>query len=44
MIDRCKELKLRMMLNERYTRLQATLMITVQSMKFLQGGGHRIVL
>ena len=44
MIDRCKELKLRMMLNERYTRLQATLMITVQSMKFLQGGGQRIVL
>ncbi|MEX2212510.1 MAG: putative zinc-binding metallopeptidase [Phycisphaeraceae bacterium] len=44
MIDRCKELKLRVMLNQRFTRLQATLMITVQSMKFLQGGGQRIVL
>ena len=44
MINRSKELKLRIMLPKRFTKLQAMLMITVQTMKFLQGGGQQIVM
>lgn len=44
MIDRCKELRLRTMLPKRLTKLQAMLMITVQTMKFFQGGGQMIAM
>ena len=44
MIDRCKELNLRIMHPQKFTRLQAMLMITVQTMKFLQRGRQLIVM
>ena len=44
MIGRCKELQLRVHQPERQTRLDTTVMITVQVMNFLHGGRHRVAL
>ena len=43
-IDRCRELKLRLAIDEEQARMQATLMITVQTMNYIHGGHHRILL
>ncbi|TVQ53269.1 MAG: hypothetical protein EA377_08250 [Phycisphaerales bacterium] len=43
-IDRCRELKLRLAIDEDEARMQATLMITVQTMNYIHGGHHRILL
>jgi hypothetical protein len=44
MIDRCKELDLRLLRTERQTRRDALVMLAVQTMNYLHGGHHRIVL
>jgi hypothetical protein len=44
MIERCEELDLRLVGSERQTRANALVMLAVQSMNFLHGGRHRIVL
>ena len=44
MIDRCRELKLRLRRPERQTRRDALVMLTVQTMNYLHGGHHRVVL
>ena len=42
--DRCRELKLRLRHSERETRRNALVMLTVQTMNYLHGGHHRVVL
>lgn len=42
MIDRCKELKLRLAVTEEEARTQVMIMIAVQTMNYLHGGNHRI--
>jgi len=44
MIDRCKELKLRLACSERDARVQTMLMVAVQTMNFLHGGRHQFPL
>ncbi len=44
MIDRCKELKLRVRNGEQQTQHDTTLMVAVQTMAYLCGGRHRIAL
>jgi len=44
MIDRCKELKLRLALPERVARNEATIMVTVQTMNFVLGGHQPLAL
>ncbi|MEX1017042.1 MAG: putative zinc-binding metallopeptidase [Phycisphaeraceae bacterium] len=44
MIDRCKELKLRLAKPERETKVEAMLMVSVQTMNFLHSGQHRVAL
>jgi len=44
MIDRCKELKLRLALPERQARTEAMIMLTVQTMNFIQRGRQPIAL
>lgn len=44
MIDRCKELKLRLALEQEQAREDAVLMVTVQTVKFVSGSRHRIPL
>lgn len=44
MIDRCKELKLRLSKSEPDTRREAFIMLTVQTMNFLHSGQHRVAL
>ena len=44
MVDRCKELKLRLARPQREAREQATLMVTVQTMNHLHRGHYRIEL
>ncbi len=44
MMDRCRELKLRLRYSERETRRQTLVMLTVQTMNYLHGGRHRVAL
>jgi hypothetical protein len=44
MIARCEELDLRLAASERQTRSNALVMLAVQTMNYLHGGHHRIVL
>lgn len=43
-IDRCRELKLRLVYSERETKRDATVLLTVQTMNYLHGGHHKVVL
>lgn len=44
MIDRCKELKLRLAVPEPRARQEAMIMVTVQTMNYLHSGHHRVAL
>ena len=44
MIDRCRELKLRLMAPEDQARQEFTVLLTVQTMNYLHSGGHRLFL
>jgi len=44
MVDRCKELKLRLRHSQERTRHEVTIMVAVQTMSYLYGGRHRIAL
>ncbi|MCA9248244.1 MAG: putative zinc-binding metallopeptidase [Planctomycetales bacterium] len=44
MIDRCRELKLRLATSEEEARRDALVMVTVETMNHLHGGHHRIAL
>ncbi len=44
MIDRCKELRLRLALPESQARSQAMIMVTVQTMHYMHAGHHRLAL
>jgi len=44
MIERSRELKLRLALPEDETRQQFTVLLTVQTMNYLHSGGHRVAL
>ncbi len=44
MIDRCKELKLRLAVPKRRARSEAIMMVTVQTMNFLHTGRRRVAL
>ncbi len=44
MIDRCRELRLRLRRSERHSRRDLLVMLTVQTMNYLHGGNHRVVL
>jgi len=44
MIDRCRELKLRVAANERHAKQQSMIMLTVQTMNVVNAGYHRIAL
>jgi hypothetical protein len=43
-IQRCRELKLRLTLPEEQTRQEFTVLLTVQAMNYLHSGGHRLAL
>lgn len=42
MIDRCKELKLRLAVPEEEARMHVMIMVSVQTMNYIHGGNHRI--
>lgn len=44
MIERCRELKLRLSLNEEDTKRDVMILLTVQTMNFLHEGHHRVAL
>jgi hypothetical protein len=44
MIDRCKELRLRLARPEKQARLEAMIMVTVQTMNYIHSGHYRVVL
>ena len=44
MIDRCREIKLRLRHSEAQTKRNALVMLTVQTMNYLHGGRHRVAL
>ena len=44
MIDRCRELKLRLAVPEDQARQEFTVLLTVQTMNYLHSGGHRLFL
>ena len=44
MIDRCKELKLRLALPQSRARVEVMIMVSVQTMNFLHSGHHRVPL
>jgi len=44
MITRCRELRLRVSRPERQVKLEATILLTVQTMNYLHGGHHRVIL
>jgi hypothetical protein len=44
MIDRCRELKLRLAVPEEQARREFTVLLTVQAMNYLHSGGHRLFL
>jgi hypothetical protein len=43
-IDRCEELKLHLKTSEDRAKLDFTLLLTVLTMSYLHGGGHRVAL
>jgi hypothetical protein len=43
-IDRCRELKLRLAVPEDQARQEFTILLTVQAMNYVQTGGHRLAL
>jgi hypothetical protein len=43
-IERCEQLKLRLAQSEERTKLDFTVLLTVQTMNYLHGGGHRLAL
>jgi hypothetical protein len=44
MIERCRQLNLRLRRSERQTRRDAFVMLTVQTMNYLHGGHHRVAI
>jgi hypothetical protein len=44
MIERCRELKLRLATSEEHARQEFTVLLTVQTMNHLHSGGHRLFL
>jgi hypothetical protein len=44
MIQRCRELKLRLRAPEEETKRDAIILVTVQTMNYLHGGHHRVAL
>jgi hypothetical protein len=44
MIDRCRELKLRLAVPEERARQELAVLVTVQAMNYLHSGGHRVFL
>ncbi|HEX7086808.1 MAG TPA: hypothetical protein VF198_10625, partial [Vicinamibacterales bacterium] len=44
MIERCRQLKLRLKVPEDEARQQFTVLLTVQTMNYLHSGGHRVAL
>lgn len=44
MVDRCRELKLRLRYSERETRRHVLVLLTVQTMNVLHGGQHRVAI
>ena len=44
MIERCRELKLRLSVPEDQARQEFTGLLTVQAMNYLHSGGHRLFL
>jgi len=44
MIDRCKELRLRLAMPQTQARTQAMMMVTVQTMNYMHSGHHRLAL
>ena len=44
MIDRCRELKLRLSTNEDQAKRDTTILLTVQTMNYLHEGNHRVAL
>jgi hypothetical protein len=44
MIERCRELKLRLAVSEDLARQEFTVLLTVQAMNYLHSGGHRLFL
>jgi hypothetical protein len=44
MIDRSRQLKLRLAVPEDEARQQFTVLLTVQAMNYLHSGGHRVAL
>jgi hypothetical protein len=44
MIERCRELKLRLAVPEEVARQEFTVLLTVQAMNYLHSGGHRLFL
>ena len=43
-IERCEELKLHLTTGEERTKADFTVLLTVQTMNYLHGGGHRVAL
>ena len=44
MIERCRQLNLRLRGSEEQARLEFTVLLTVQTMNYLHSGGHRVAL
>jgi hypothetical protein len=44
MIERCRELSLRLAVPEDQARQEFTVLLTVQAMNYLHSGGHRLFL
>ena len=44
MIERCRELKLRLAVPEEQARNEFTVLLTVQTMNYLHSGRHRVAL
>jgi hypothetical protein len=44
MIERCRELSLRLAVPEDRARQEFTVLLTVQAMNYLHSGGHRLFL
>jgi Putative zinc-binding metallo-peptidase len=44
MIERCRQLNLRLAVPEEQARLEFTVLLTVQTMNYLHSGGHRVAL
>ena len=44
MVNRCNEMNLRLARPEEHTKLDFTIMLTVQTMNYLHSGRHRVAL